>query len=203
LSNKKLSESFLKDILALEASYLKYDDPIKQSGFAGGATRWRTEREPILDAVFSDGDILDAGCANGYLLECLLIWARERGFNLIPFGVDIGAKLIALAKKRMPEYAENFYVGNVWNWKPQRQFKYVYALYDCVPLQYLTEYIVKLLDQLVESNGRLIIGAYGSKSRNIPPFDIQRFLLDNKFTVTGASLGGDPPITEFAWIDKK
>ncbi|MGB3478175.1 MAG: class I SAM-dependent methyltransferase [bacterium] len=200
---KKLPDDFLKEILALEASYLEYDEPIKQSGFGGDAARWRIEREPILDAIYSDGNILDVGCANGYLLECLVRWAKDRAIRLVPYGVDIGAKLIAIAKKRMPEYAENLYVGNAWEWKPPRQFKYVYALYDCVPVQYLAEYIVKLLDQAAEPNGRLIIGAYGSKSKNIPPFDISKFLLEAKFSLVGTSHGGEPPTSKFAWIDRK
>lgn len=189
--------------MALEESYLEYDDPIKQSGFGGGAERWRIEREPILDAIHSDGDILDVGCANGYLLECLVKWASERGFKLTPYGVDIGAKLITLAKKRMPKYAENFYIGNAWDWKPPQKFKYVYTLYDCVPVDYLSEYVQKLFDQTVEASGRLIIGAYGSKSKNMPPFNISKFLLEAKFLVTGTSQSGDPPISKFAWIDKK
>ena len=44
---------------ALEDSYLSSDDPIAQSGFGGGAARWRAEREPILTAVDHDGDFLD------------------------------------------------------------------------------------------------------------------------------------------------
>ena len=31
---------FLQDLWALEAAYLKEDDPIRQSGFRGGADRW-------------------------------------------------------------------------------------------------------------------------------------------------------------------
>lgn len=201
--SKKLPDDFLKNITTLEASYLEYNDPIKQSGFGGGTARWRIEREPILDAIYSDGNILDVGCANGYLLECLVKWAKDRAIRLVPYGVDIGTKLIAIAKKRMPEYAENFYVGNAWEWKPPRQFKYVYALYDCVPVQYLAEYVTKLLCQTVEPSGRLIIGAYGSKSKNMPPFDISKFLLETKFSVTGTSQDADPPVNRFAWIDKE
>jgi len=202
LKSKKLPPDFLKEIKALEEAYLKNDDPIKQSGFYGGAARWRIEREPILDAISSDGDILDVGCANGYLLECLVKWAKKRKINLVPYGVDIGTRLIALAKKRMAEYARNFFVGNAWGWKPPRQFKYVYALYDCVPLQYLAEYTSRLLSRAVEPRGRLIIGAYGSKSQNLAPFDVSKFLLDAGFPVAGTSGGNNPPNSKFAWVDK-
>ena len=59
---------FLQDLWALEAAYLKEDDPIRQSGFRGGADRWRAEWGPILNAIETNEDLLDIGCANGYLL---------------------------------------------------------------------------------------------------------------------------------------
>jgi hypothetical protein len=67
-----LPPDFLNRARSLEASYLQTDDPIRQSGFGGGSERWRAERSPILNAIESDGDMLDIGCANGYLLECLV-----------------------------------------------------------------------------------------------------------------------------------
>ena len=78
---------------------------------------------PILDAIETNEDLLDIGCANGYLLECLLNWGDERGLNLIPHGLDQGSKLIQLAKRRLPEYADNFHVGNVWDWQPPRKYR--------------------------------------------------------------------------------
>ncbi len=74
---RTLARAFLQDLRALESAYLKEDDPIRQSGFRGGADRWRGERGPILNAIETDGDLLDIGCANGYLLECLLNWGAS------------------------------------------------------------------------------------------------------------------------------
>jgi len=198
----RLPDNFLRKIKALESAYLEHDDPIAQSGFGGGAERWRAEREPILDAVKSDGELLDVGCANGYLLECLVKWGLERGVKLTPYGVDIGARLIELAKKRLPQFAENFYVGNAWDWEPPRQYRYVYALYDCVPQEYLKDYVYKLLSKAVAPGGRLIVGAYGSRSRGTAPFDVDGFLNSVGFEVCGTAEGGCPPITKFAWVDK-
>ena len=118
------------ELKALEDAYLRETDPIRQSGFSGGATRWRAERGPILDAIDSDGDLLDIGCANGYLLECLVRWGEERGLMLTPHGLDQGVRLIELARGRLPKYADNFHVGNAWDWRPQRKYRYVYMLYD-------------------------------------------------------------------------
>ena len=196
-----LPETFLREIKALEPSYLQHDDPILQSGFGGGVLRWRAEREPILDAVTADGDFLDIGCANGYLLECLMKWGMERGFKIIPYGLDIGPRLILLARKRLPHFENNFFVGNAWDWQPQRQFRYVYTLCDYVPHDYLKTYLHKLLSTAVESGGRLIIGSYGSKSRQHMPFDIAGFLKSNGFEVIGTTQVDNPPISTFAWVD--
>jgi SAM-dependent methyltransferase len=199
----ELPDSFLRELDTLENKYLEHDDPIRQSGFGGGAQRWREEREPILNAIESDGDLLDVGCANGYLVECLVIWGRERGLDLTPYGLDYGRRLIALAKKRLPQIAGHFYVGNAWDWKPPKKFRFVYSLYDCVPLDYFQAYIERLLKQVVAPKGRLIVGAYGSRSRNIPPIDLNSLIRSAKYSVTGTSEGGTPPITKFAWIDNE
>lgn len=199
-TDRTLPRSFLEK---LEASYLTEDDPILQSGFGGGPERWRAEREPILEAVTTDGDFLDVGCANGFLLECLLKWAGERGTRLTPYGLDQGAQLIELARQRLPEYGPNFFIGNAWDWQPPRQFQYVYTLNDCVPSEFLEEYVHRLLLRVVCTGGRLIIGAYGSRSQGRPPFDIRAFLDSRDFPVAGTAEGGSPPITSFAWVDKK
>ncbi len=201
-TDRGLPREFLERLATLEASYLAEDDPVRQSGFGGGPERWRAEREPILEAVDADGDFLDVGCANGYLLECLVAWASERGVTLVPYGLDYGARLVELARQRLPEFADNFFVGNAWDWDPPRQFRYVYSLYDCVPEHYLAEYVHRLFHRAVAPGGRLIVGAYGSRSEDIPPFDVERFLRSAGFVVAGTAHGGDPPITDFAWVDK-
>lgn len=81
-----LPQDFLAQVASLEPTYLLHDDPIRQSGFGGGAERWRAERGSILEAVTGDGDFLDIGCANGHLAECLVVWASERGIQFTPHG---------------------------------------------------------------------------------------------------------------------
>jgi SAM-dependent methyltransferase len=200
-SHDALPQSFLKELKALESSYLTEQDPIRQSGFGGGPQRWRAEREPILEAIEADGDLLDVGCANGYLLQCLMAWGRERGLEMTPHGLDQGAGLIELARKRFPECAENFHVGNAWNWRPPRRYRYVYTLHDCVPQEYLAEYVHRVVQRMVAPGGRLILGAYGSKSGNTPAFDVGGFLKSLGFNVAGSATGGQPPVSSFAWAD--
>ena len=195
-----LPPEFVERVRELERAYLSTDDPIRQSGFLAGPERWRNERELILDPMDEDGDILDVGCANGYLLECLVGWAAERGIRLVPYGVDIGARLIELAKRRLPQYADHFWVANSWEWHPPRRFRYVYALYDCVPDEFLREYVGRLLSHYVEENGTLIVGAYGSYSRNEPARDLARDLAGWGFRVAGSSVRGKFPVARVVWM---
>jgi hypothetical protein len=197
-----LPDDYLQLIRSLEEYYLQSDDPIRQSGFGGGAERWREEREPILNAVQASGDFLDMSCANGYLLECLMAWASSRSLQLIPYGVDIGPRLIALARQRFPSFADHFFVANAWDWQPPRQFQYVYTLHDNVPETYLARYVQRLYDNVVASGGRLILGAYGSRSRQLPPKDVEAFLNLSGFSVTGSAWGGNPRMAHVAWVDK-
>lgn len=196
-----LPPEFVARTRDLEAAYLRSDDPIVQSGFSGGPERWRAERSPILEGIAGDGDLLDVGCANGHLLRCLVDWGAERGLKLTPHGVDIGVRLIAEAKRRHPGLEANFHCGDAWTWSPPRRYRYVYSVYDVSPDDLLDRYVRHLLDHVVAPGGRLILGAYGSRSAGTPPFDIPGFLAENGFAVAGQARGGTPPLTVFAWLD--
>ena|SRR5688572_32491884 len=196
----ELPAAFRQALTELQAAYLRETDPRKQSGFYGGRERWRAEREPILAAVPGEGDLLDVGCANGYLVESLVVWAAERGRRLTPFGVDQSAELIALARRRYPHWAKHFFVGDAWTWKPPRRFAYTYALHDCVPLSHLAPFVERLLARMVAPGGRLIVGAYGSRSRGVEPLDIAAALMKLGFAVAGTAEGGEPTMCRVAWV---
>lgn len=202
MSQDRLPPKHIAEARALEDAYLRHWDPILQSGFHGGPGRWRSERGPILQAIDRDGDLLDVGCANGYLLECLVSWAAGLGFKLIPYGVDIGPRLIAEARRRMPAFASHFWVAEAWEWQPPRRFRYVYALADIVPFELVGRYARKLLEIWVEPRGRLIVGHYGSRSRRTRPWPVAELLRQEGLTIAGAAEGGYPPLTAFAWMDQ-
>ncbi len=200
----RLPQTFLEELWALEDAYLQHEDPISQSGFGGGLDRWRAERSPILEIIDSDGDLLDVGCANGYLLECLVAWAADKRISLTPYGVDINPGLVVEAMRRWPGVADHFWVANAWDWQPPKRFRWVYALSDCVPEEYLPAWVARLLDRCVEPNGRLILGDYGSRSRRTPPRPLADMLTEWGFSVGGSTFGGQlpggGPVTAFAWI---
>lgn len=148
-----------------EAAYLSYgaDEPWKQSGMSGPEQRWKALRKPVADAVEHSGSFLDIGCANGYLLESVIEWTKERGIAIDPHGLDISEKLIGLAKERLPAYADHFYVGNAFAWIPERRFDYVATMLDIAPEKYEEEYIHFLLEHHVAPQGKLLLlktGAY-------------------------------------------
>ena len=196
----ELPVAFLDHLRALEGSYVRETDPVRQSGFGGGPERWCMERELILDAVPDEGDFLDVGCANGDLLECLVTWGQDRHVRLTPYGVNFGCTLIALAKKRLPQYAAHFWVANAWDWIPPRRFHYVYSLYDWVPEELLPAYICRLLTRYVETGGTLIMGAYGSSSKQEAARDIATDIAAAGFRVAGSSSRGALPVSRVAWI---
>ncbi|MCB9894645.1 MAG: class I SAM-dependent methyltransferase [Planctomycetes bacterium] len=201
LASRGLPQRFLDRLEQLEALYLLKGDPILRSGFGGGPERWRKEREPILDAITGDGSLLDVGCANGYLAESLANWGRERGLQLTPHGIDAGRHLINEARARMPEFKDNFHVGNAWDWQPRRRYSYVYMLWDCLPPYYLGRGLHRLRSEFVAPGGRLIVGTYGSRSRGQKPWDMERYLASIDMPIAGRSAGGEPRITSFFWID--
>ena len=94
LTPESLPTSFLDDLRELEAAYCRHDDPIRQSGLSGGSQRWREERKPILDAVDSDGDFLDVGCATGFFLNGIKMHSAWE-----VYGTDFGEDAVRVARE--------------------------------------------------------------------------------------------------------
>ena len=192
---------FFLEMRALESAYLESEDPIVRSGFRGGRHRWVAERSPLVDAINRDGTFLDVGCANGLLAEDVVTWAREKGHEIVPHGVDLGARLVDLARERLPEHAANFVAADAWTWAPVRRWTFVYSLLDLSPQELWCEWLHRL-HRWVEPGGRLIFGSYGSRSRGEAPVDVTRVLEDCGLEVSGSSAGGQEPVTRFAWATR-
>lgn len=191
---------FRDEAAALEAAYLSSDDPMEQSGFHGGRQRWLEERSPIVDAINKSGTFLDVGCANGLLAQDVVVWAGEIGFVIEPFGVDLGAGLIGLARDRHEPFSGNFWVGDAWEWAPSSRWTFVYSLLDLSPEDLWCVWL-RRIHSWVEPGGRLIVGSYGSRSRGIRPADVARVLDECGYPVAGESAGDGEPVTRFAWVN--
>jgi len=148
----------LKNVL--EESYLQHTEPWKQSGFSGPEERWIKCRKPIADCMTKSGTFLDVGCANGYLLECVVKWNEKRGIKTKPYGLDLSEKLINLARKRLPQYESHLYVGNGLTWKPTNKFDYVRTEAIYVPEELQEYYIKRTLNEFVNDGGKLLVAEY-------------------------------------------
>ncbi len=158
----------------LEASYLSASDPWAQSGFSGPEERWVACRRPIADCLDRGGSFLDIGCANGYLLDCIVRWAGERGLRVDPFGLDLSAALVNLARERYPGLAARLFVGNALTWTPPRRFDFVRTELCYVPPDCVGTYVGRLLRQFLSPGGRLLVCHYRSRREPPGPWDDER-----------------------------
>jgi SAM-dependent methyltransferase len=117
----------------------------------------------IADAIDRSGTFLDVGCASGFLMECIQRWALARGWVVEPYGLDIAPELAALARRRLPHWAERIYVGNVINWEPPQRFDFVRTGLEYVPARRQRDLIDRLLREVVAPGGRLIIGTFNEE----------------------------------------
>ena len=147
-----------------EERYLQETDVYAQSGFRGYAARWERARRPILEAVHRPGTFLDVGCANGLLMESVHAWSNG---ELEPYGLDLSERLVALARARLPQWADRIYVGDVLTWEPPRRFDFVRSELGYAPPERRGELVTRLL-ALVAPAGRLILCSYGSRRSAMP-----------------------------------
>lgn len=95
MESEALSQWFEARKMTLETAYLAGTQPWQQSGVGlhtpHSAQDWEVLRRPVAECLTTSGALLDIGCANGYLLECLLRWTEERGLLIIPYGLDFSA----------------------------------------------------------------------------------------------------------------
>jgi hypothetical protein len=104
--------------------YLRSDDPRAQSGFHGSAERWEAARRPIVEALDAGGSFLDVGCANGLLMESVAEWAP---FTIEPYGIDFAPGLVERARRRLPQWADRIWLGDVRSWTPPFRFDFVHS----------------------------------------------------------------------------
>lgn len=162
MQDKELYDWFSTVRDVLEGAYLQYNEPWRQSGLSGSKERWMALRKPIADCIEKSGAFLDIGCANGYLLECVMKWTAERGLSIVPYGLDLSKKLVELAKRRLHEYRDKLYVGNGWDWVNLRRFRYVRTELGYVPDYLQKQYVKHIFQRYLEDGGELLVAEYRS-----------------------------------------
>ena len=140
-------------------NYLAATDPRAQSGHSGGEAVYRYTRGMILEALDRDGSFLDVGCANGHLMEMLHQWLSGMGLTVEFYGLDISEGLLELARTRLPEWRERFFLGNALYWLPPRTWDFVcVAELDYVPKNRERDLFEHFINDYVAPGGRLILG---------------------------------------------
>ena len=142
-----------------QQAYLGGENPRAQSGFCGDERGWELARRPIVSAIDREGSFLDIGCANGYLLESVVRWATHQ---LEPYGLDFAPKLVELARRRLPHWADRIFLGEAFSWEPPRRFDFVRTELCYVKSPCERELVRRLIDRVVAPAGRLIICRYRS-----------------------------------------
>jgi SAM-dependent methyltransferase len=144
-------------------AYLAGETPWEQSGKSGDLVSWERGRRPTMAAVDRGGTFLDIGCASGFLMECVQRWGAEHGHVIEPYGLEIAPELAALARSRLPHWADRIFVGNAATWIPPRRFDYVRTGLDYVPRRCGRDLVMHLLANVVAPGGRLIIGVFNEE----------------------------------------
>ena len=138
---------------------------IEEANSGGGYERWKQVRQFIAKAIHKDGTFLDIGCANGFLMKCLLHWSQYR---LIPYGVDNRKEVIEKAKLLLPRYAENFqcfdgdHLEKLHDAGMPLRYDFVYRNYwkrDVDTSEKVRAIVTKLWEN-VKDDGRMILGLY-------------------------------------------
>lgn len=155
LTEEKIFYEAIKEYIDEEPA--EEDTPWRKSARSGTFAEWTRLHIPIIECINSSGSVLDTVCGNGFLLECLMEWGRHKDLELIPFGLEYSLPVKEKAKLRHPQYPDNFFHGNAWEWVPPQKFNFVLVDLVTIPIQLRQNYVEKLLDAYVVSGGRLIV----------------------------------------------
>jgi hypothetical protein len=109
----------------------------------------------LLVAAVEPGEtFLDVGCANGLLMESMSAWGAVE-----PYGLELSPELAAVARTRLPQWADRIWVGNAVEWAPKRRFGVVRTGLDYVPRPRRPE----LIRHLLGFCDRLLVGVFNEE----------------------------------------
>jgi hypothetical protein len=174
-------------------AYLAAETAEGGSGSSRGAAGWERARSLLADACAPGQSFLDVGCANGHLLESMAAWA-----GVEPYGLEIAPELAALARERLPRWADRIWVGNAATWEPPRRFDVVRTGLDYVPRPRRQEYVERLLGFC----DRLVVGVH-NEERSAPGHEEE--VASWGFAVAGRSVRDHPDarlVYKAFWVDR-
>jgi hypothetical protein len=92
-------------------------------------------------------------------MESLARWGSERGIAVEPYGLEISWRLAALARRSLPQWRDRIWVGNAITFTAPRRFDVVHSGIDYVPVPQRRAYLLRLMRDLMEPGGRLVLRA--------------------------------------------
>lgn len=154
----------LLDSLQQQFSEEELNRHIRDSNSGGDYVHWKRIRRFITKAIHKDGTFLDIGCANGFLMQCLMHWSE---YSITPYGIDNREEAIESAKKLLPGYSDHFQcldgdrLDQLEAADLPSQYDFVYRNYwkADTTKDYASKVISDLLSH-VHEGGRAIIGLY-------------------------------------------
>jgi SAM-dependent methyltransferase len=135
-------------------AYLRAETAPGGSGSSRDEAGWEYARSLLAEATEPRWSFLDVGCANGHLMESMASWA-----GVEPYGVEISPELAALARRRLPQWADRIWVGNAATWAPPRRFDLVRTGLDYVPRPRRQAYV----EHLLAFCDRLVVGVFNEE----------------------------------------
>jgi hypothetical protein len=189
---------YADNVRTLERSYLRGQTPQEGSGFGGGVQAWRQARRHLTEAIRADGTFLDVGCANGLLMESVAAWCAERGLAVEPYGIDLAPRLVGLARRRLPHWADRIWLGNAIDWIPPdgQRFDYVQPQRRADLVRH------HLASTIRPGTGRLLVSEYAATAAGGPTaaWTLQSLGFACGGQTSGGERPGRPPVPA-AWID--
>jgi SAM-dependent methyltransferase len=173
---------------------------VSGSDLSGLLEHWIQNRKPICGAIEKSGTLLDIGCANGFLLACLQLWSE---YQITPYGVDVDAGSLEMARDLLPEYASHFAqlplgeLSTCASFGLPTRFDYVYwNVWDGLDFnEPLYQTYAENAFAAARDGGRLILGFYDTDHDAVSR---QIEWLVGRFGTYSKRLKLD---TEFAWWD--
>ena len=185
----------------------KLKDVLEGSHVTGDAVTfeyWYDHRSPIIKAINRSGSLLDIGCANGFLLRCLIEWSDHK---LVPYGVEPDETLLEKCKAMFPKLKHHFAnlplhkLDQTQSAGLPKQYDFVYwNVWD--DFDFEDKQFDGWLEQAycaVRTGGRLILGFYDGDLNII---DKRVNWLDSNFRRVENRFDSETKEEVFVWFDK-
>jgi hypothetical protein len=138
-------------------------------------------------------------------METLTTWTQEKRLRVEAYGLELSPRIAEAARRRLPDWVDRIWTGNVMTWEPPMRFDYVTVIADSVPKTARRDLVERLITRFLSSTGRLIFSIYVPRPPEAPaePPPASAVLKRFGYRVKGeaeARIDGELKISA-AWLD--